>query len=108
MSMFNALYNKIILEQSVMPPAHEQQLLSHIEMIGDIVKRQDINKQPEIINTIMRGITDPKSIPGELSGYGSELPDLVKKIGNYIAVQPIEHRTDIIELVRQNASHPKN
>ena len=108
MSKFNALYNQIITEQPVQPPAHAAQLLPQIEMIGDIVKRQSVSKQPAVINNIMRGITDPKNIPGELAGYGTELPELVKKIGNYIASQPVDHRTDVIELVRQSASHPQN
>lgn len=108
MSKFNALYNQIILEQPVQPPAHALQLLPQIEMIGDIVKRQSISKQPAVIDSVMRGITDPKNAPKELAGYGTELPELVKKLGSYIASQPVEHRTDIIELVRQSASHPKN
>jgi hypothetical protein len=108
MSKFDALYKQIILEQPVQPPAHAQQLLPQIEMIGDIVKRQGISKQSAVIDSIMRGITDPKNIPGELSSYGTELPELVKKVGSYIASQPVEHRTDVIELVRQSASHPQN
>ena len=108
MSNFNALYKQIMFEQAVEPPPHAQQLLPQIEMIGDIVKRQSVSKQSAVIDGIMRGITDPNNIPSELTGYGSELPGLVKTIGSYIASQPVEHRTDVIELVRQSASHPKN
>lgn len=97
---------KIISEQAVLPPAHREGLKPHIEMAGNIVKRQDINTQPEVINNIMQGITTPNTNLSNLNKYGVELPDLVKKIGNYIQKQPVEHRADIIERVRQTITHP--
>lgn len=105
MSKFDALYNKIIFEQAVLPPAHREGLRPHIEMVGNIVKRQDINTQPEVINNIMQGITTPNSNYNNLNKYGVELPSLVKKIGDYIQKQPVEHRADIIERVRQTVTH---
>lgn len=108
MSKFNALYNKIVSEQAVLPPSHREGLKPHIEMVGDIVKRQNINKQPEVINSVMQGITNPTAAANNLNQYGPELPDLVKKIGGYIQQQPVEHRADIIERVRQTVTHPAN
>lgn len=106
MSKFNALYNKIIAEQAVLPPAHREGLKPHMNLAGDIVKRQNINIQPEVINNIMQGITNTSANISNLNKYGAELPDLVKKIGDYINKQPVEHRADIIEQVRQTITHP--
>jgi len=108
MSKFDALYNKIISEQAVLPPSHREGLKPHIEMVGDIIKRQNISKQPEVINSVMQGVTNPSVISNNLNQYGSELTDLIKKIGGYIQQQPVEHRADIIERVRQTITHPAN
>lgn len=108
MSKFDALYSKIIHEQAVLPPSHREGLKPHIEMVGDIVKRQNVSKQPEVINSVMQGITNPTLVTSNLNQYGSELSDLIKKIGSYIQQQPIEHRADIIEHVRQTVTHPAN
>lgn len=108
MSKFDALYKEVMFEQAVQSPEHTLLIKPQIELVGDIVKRQSITQQPAIINSIMQGITNPKSAVQELEKYGAELPGLIKKIGSYIASQPTEHRTDIIELVRQSASHPKD
>lgn len=108
MSKFNALYNKIIPEQAVLPPAHREGLKPHMKMAGDIVKRQNINIQPEAINSIMQGVTSPTFDINNLNKYGVELPNLVKKIRDYIQQQPVEHRADIIEQVRQTITHPIN
>lgn len=107
MSKFDALYNTIISEQAVAPPPHREGLKPHIEMIGNIVKRQNINKQPEVINNIMQGITNPNQ-KQDLNQFGTELPDLVQKIGSYIQQQPSEHQSDVIEQVRQSITHPAN
>lgn len=106
MSKFNALYNRIITEQAVLPPAHREGLKPHMKMAGDIVKRQNINIQPEVINSIMQGITNNTADTSGLNKYGIELPGLVKKISSYIQQQPVEHRADIIEQVRQTITHP--
>lgn len=108
MSKFDALYNQIILEQPVQPPPHREGLKPHIAMIGNIVKKQDVNKQPEVINGVMQGITNPANVPNNLNQYGIELSSLAKKIGDYILKQPVDHRADIIEHVRQSITHPKN
>jgi hypothetical protein len=108
MSKFNALYNKIVLEQAVEPPSHREGLKPHIAMMGGIVKKQDVSKQPEVINSIMQGITNPNADTRNLSQYGVELPDLTKKISSYIQVQPKEHQADIIERVRQGITHPES
>lgn len=108
MSKFNALYNQIIFEQPVQPPPHRVGLKPHIAMIGGIVKKQDVNKQPEVINSVMQGITNPASVTSNLNQYGIELPGLVKKIGDYILKQPVDHRADIIEHIRQTITHPQN
>lgn len=107
MSRFEALYNEILNEQPVQPPAHREGLKPHIEMIGGIVKKQNITKQPEVINNVMQGITDP-TYTGNLNQFGVELPGLVKKISTYIQHQPVEHRSDIIERIRQSITHPVN
>jgi hypothetical protein len=106
MGKFEELYTRLVSEQAVEPPAHREGLKPHIQMVGDIVKRQNITKQSEIINQIMLGITNPVTNTNNLSQYGTELPELVKKIGNYIQQQPTEHRSDIIEHVRQTVTHP--
>lgn len=106
MSKFNALYNKIISEQAVLPPAHREGLIPHMNLAGSIVKRQNVNIQPEVINNIMQGITNTSANISNLSKYGTELPDLVKKMGAYINKQPIDHRADIIEHIRQTITHP--
>ena len=108
MSKFDALYKQILLEQAVQPPSHREGLKPHIEMIGDIVKRQNITNQPDVINNIMQGITSPTPVTVGLNQYGVELADLVKKVGSYIQKQPVEHRSDIIEHVRQTITHPIN
>lgn len=108
MSKFDALFNKILPEQAVLPPSHREGLKPHIEMVGDIIKRQNINKQPEVINSVMQGVTTPGIAVDSLNQYGPELPGLVKKIGGYIQQQPVEHRADIIERVRQTITHPAN
>lgn len=107
MGKFEALYNKIVSEQAVQPPAHREGLKPHMTMIGGIVKRQDISKQPEVINSVMQGITNPAAITTNLGQYGVELPDLIKKISTYIQSQPKEHQADIIERVRQIVTHPE-
>ena len=106
MSKFNALYNQIIGEQAVLPPAHREGLQPHVKMISSIVHKQGITKQPEIINSIMQGITNPASNTN-LNQYGVELSNLVKKISDYILKQPMEHRADYIEHARQTITHPE-
>lgn len=106
MSKFDALYTKIIGEQFVAPPPHAITILNHINLVSKIVKRQDINKRPEAINQIMHGVMDPANMPPELKAIGSDLTAAVSTIGKYIAAQPVDHRSDIIEYVRQNITHP--
>ena len=108
MSRFNALYNTILGEQSVTPPPHALTILNHVKLVSNIVKRQDINKRPEAINQIMHGVMDPVNMPQSLKAIGSDLSAAVETIGKYIASQPVDHRSDIIEYVRQNITHPTN
>jgi hypothetical protein len=106
MSKFDALYNRVVREQAVLPPSHREGLQPHVKMISDIVRKQNVTQQPEIINNIMQGITNP-AYKGNLEQYGIELSGLVKKISDYISKQPTEHRADYIEHARQTITHPE-
>lgn len=108
MSKFDALYNSLIREQAVLPPSHREGLKPHTALISGIIKKQNVNKQPEAINSVMQGIINPTANTSNLNSYGVELPGLAKKISDYIQKQPVEHRADIIEHIRQTITHPQN